>query len=273
MLQKLQTVSPKILYVLLAIAIAVPMLNPIRLPLRISQSAQKVYETVESLPPNSYVLISVDYSAGGAPELHPQLEAFVRHLAKKQLKVVAVSFNPDGPLFADQAFKALEAAGKVYGKDFINLGYRSGGEGAVAMMAQDIKAAFPTDFKGRNTAEYPIMEGLSSAKSFALIYQINNGFGTAEFVRQVQAQYGVKLACGMSQSLAPANLPYLQSGQLFAILGGLRGAAEYEILTGQLAKGSSAMGSQTLGHLLVILFLCVGNVCYFLAKKATAKSK
>ena len=54
--------------------------------------------------------------------------------------LVTVGFFADGPMFAEKALAILEAAGKEYGKDFVNLGYRAGGESAIAMLAADVKA-------------------------------------------------------------------------------------------------------------------------------------
>jgi hypothetical protein len=38
-------------------------------------------------------------------------------------------------------------------------------------------------------------------------------------------------------------------------------------------KGGAAMGSQTLGHLLIILFLVVGNAAYFLTRRTVRQAQ
>lgn len=60
---------------------------------------------------------------------------------------------------------------------------------------------------------------------------------------------------------------YIRSGQLKGFLGGLRGAAEYELLVGAPGKGCAGMDAQSLGHVTIIVFLILGNIGYFAAKK------
>jgi hypothetical protein len=54
--------------------------------------------------------------------------------------------------------------------------------------------------------------------------------------------------------------PFYQSGQVSGFLGGLKGAAEYETLTGRPGAGVRGMGSQSAGHLLIVLCVIVGNI-------------
>jgi len=271
--EKLQHVDRRILYLVLAVLVAIPLIWPFTLPLQVSPAVYSLYDHVESLKSGDVVLMSFDYSAGGAPDIHPQVEAIVRHLAKKDgVGLVTVGFFPDGPMFAEKVFWILEEAGKTYGEDFVNLGYRAGGEGAIAMLASDVKAAFQTDFRGNDTSSLPLLQKVKSARDFSLIIEFAGGSpGPPEWIRQVQAVYRVPLAVGISTSMVPANMPFLESGQLISILSGLRGAAEYEVLLGEAGKGSAAMSSQTLGHLVIMVFLIVGNVSYFLTRKNSSR--
>ena len=77
----------------------------------------------------------------------------------------------------------------------------------------------------------------------------------------------VPLVIGLSLGILPANIPYLEAGQLEALLGGVRGAAEYEILMKKPAMGSIVMSAQSLGHLAIIGFLVLGNITYFMSRK------
>lgn len=274
-LERLQNIDRRVLYLLLAVLVAFPLLRPFGLPLLVSPAVEALYQKIEALKSGDVVLMSFDYSAGGAPDIHPQVEAIARHLSRKDgVGLVTVGFFADGPMFAEKALAILEAAGKEYGKDFVNLGYRAGGEGAIAMLAADVKGTFAVDFRGMDTSKHPLLERVKSAKDFALVIEFAGGSpGPPEWIRQVQAVYQVPLAVGISTSMVPANIPYLEAKQLISILGGLRGAAEYELLTSQVGKGGAAMGSQTLGHLLIILFLVVGNAAYFLTRRTVRQAQ
>ncbi len=65
---------------------------------------------------------------------------------------------------------------------------------------------------------------------------------------------------------APQAEPFIHSGQLAGMLIGLRGAAEYENL--MRSPGRAVMvDAQSMGHMLLILFILFANVAY-LAKRS-----
>jgi uncharacterized membrane protein len=65
---------------------------------------------------------------------------------------------------------------------------------------------------------------------------------------------------------APQAEPYLASGQLAGLLAGLRSAAEYELLMKSPGSAAAAMDAQSTGHVLLILFIIMGNLSYFVMK-------
>jgi hypothetical protein len=73
--------------------------------------------------------------------------------------------------------------------------------------------------------------------------------------------------------MGPQNIPYLQSGQLVGLLGGgLKSAAEYEIAVKLPGADTAAMDAQSLGHVVIVLFVILGNLL-FLAEKQERKAK
>jgi len=270
---KLQHVDRRIIYSIIALGITLPLIFPFSVPLRVGDAVKEVYQRMDALKPGDIVMMSFDMSAGSAPETFPIPEAILRHLAKKQgIRVVAVGFHsPDGPEWADKALQILEQAGKVYGVDYINLGYRAGGEGAVAFAAKDIHAAYPVDVQGKDISQFPIMEKLRTAEDIDVFFTFSSS-GPDIYVRQL-GPYGVPIIPGISFTITPTVLPLYDSGELAGLLGGLRSAAEYELLTGVVASGNAAMGAQLLGHLVILLFLVMGNAFYFVSKAFEQKGK
>ncbi len=62
--------------------------------------------------------------------------------------------------------------------------------------------------------------------------------------------------------------PYYDSGQIIGFLGGLKGAAEYEVLNGIPGSGVEGMDAQTIAHLFMILLVILGNLGYFLERRS-----
>ena len=63
--------------------------------------------------------------------------------------------------------------------------------------------------------------------------------------------------------MGPDMYPFLQSKQLIGLLGGLKGAAEYEALVKKKANAVSGMRPQSVVHVIIILFVIFGNIVYF----------
>ena len=56
-------------------------------------------------------------------------------------------------------------------------------------------------------------------------------------------------------------------------MGGMKGGAEYEALTGFKAKATMFMVSQTAAHIFVILFIIIGNLSYFIVRGGQEKGR
>ena len=79
-----------------------------------------------------------------------------------------------------------------------------------------------------------------------------------------QERYKFKFGLGCTAVMAPDQYPYLQSGQMNGMMGGLAGAAEYETLINASGKATAGMGAQSFVHLIIICFIVLGNVMFFL---------
>jgi len=67
--------------------------------------------------------------------------------------------------------------------------------------------------------------------------------------------------------MAPGLYPLLRSGQINGLIGGLRGAAEYETLIDQKGRAIAGMDAQSATHLAIIVLVIICNIFYFLLRK------
>jgi hypothetical protein len=63
----------------------------------------------------------------------------------------------------------------------------------------------------------------------------------------------------------------LRAGQLVGLLGGMKGASEFEKLTDFEGKGTKFMLSQSFAHSIIIIFIIIGNLAYFISRGAKKK--
>jgi hypothetical protein len=61
---------------------------------------------------------------------------------------------------------------------------------------------------------------------------------------------------------------YLDTGKLSGLIGGLKGAAEYEKLVGEPGLGTAGMASQSWAHVAIILFVILGNIAHAARRRA-----
>lgn len=266
-------ISPKIIYGVLLLALIVPLLKPMGLPLALMQGSKVLFDEINKVEPGQTVLMSMDWAVEQSIELLPQAKIVAQHLFQRpDIKVVMVSFFQQGPLFAEQILKAIDLAGKEYGKDYVNLGFIPGGEAAMMGFARSPVTFIKTDFHDSPTADLEALKGITSAKDFNLVICTDSSVpGVTEWVRQVQVPYGVRMAClGATGSLTTAA-PYVKSKQLFALMGGVRGAAEYEILMKKPGASAASMDAQSIAHIYILALIAVGNMAGFAKKRSGAR--
>jgi hypothetical protein len=74
---------------------------------------------------------------------------------------------------------------------------------------------------------------------------------------------GVPIATIVIAGLVADYAPYIQSKQLIGMIPGLRGAAGYESLIDMLGRGTAGLDAQSVAHLMILIFVLVGNIVYF----------
>ena len=273
--ERLQNIDRRIIYVVLLLAISLPFLFPIGLPVTASSGTQTIYDAIEALPTGSVVGLSFDYTPGTYSEIHPQAIAVFQHvLMRPDLKAVLFGFWQAGPMFADEILQKeqVDLMGKEYGIDFVNLGFIPGGEAGMAAFAADIHATAPVDHAGNNIADLPMMADIKTANDIGFLFSFNAGNpGIVEMLRQVQGPYKIEYAAGGSALAVPINMPYVNSGQMIGLLSGLSGAAEYESLIAKPAMGIASMDAISMSQLVIIFFIILGNIGFFLNKNRQRK--
>ncbi|HON87274.1 MAG TPA: hypothetical protein PKU68_03540 [Bacillota bacterium] len=267
LMEKMQNVDTRIIYIVLLIVLSVPLLRPIGIPMQISPMTRAVYDIIEGLnPEKDVVLLSMDYSPGAGLDAEVCPVAVVEHLMQRGIKWIAISFGTtDGPMMTNRIMADLEQRGYKYGEDFANLGYMAGEENAVRLFALDCLSV-PTDVRGNKTSELPVMQGIKTIKDFAFVIQFS--MGTPEmWIRQVVDPMGVLFATGTVTVSVPSIVPYYNSGQVKGVMGGVSSAAQYELLCNKPGRGAAMMDAQSMGHLIIIFFIALGNIGYFMSKK------
>ena len=259
-------------YLLAWIFVLFPLLNPLGLPIPISPDAHTWYDYVENeINDGDVVLFTPMYGVSGMPELFPMTVATMKHLLTKDVQIVVVSFWNQGPLVFNTLLTQVDPAdyGYVYGEDWIRLGYIPGSETAMGSFAANIHTTVSADYvEGRSLDSFPIMDDILSGEDIDVIVSIETGTpGTPEWMRQFNAPFGTPQITGCIGVSVSGMIPYVQSGQLQALMPGLTVSAEYEILLEKPGLAVAGVDAVSTSHLYVTLLVIVGNLAYFMTRE------
>jgi hypothetical protein len=210
-----------------------------------------------------------DYYPSTIPECQPIAVGALHHFFRKDCKVVTLSNIPlGGPSMAEAVTRAMaEKYDKEYGVDFVNLGYKANYVAVMKGMGQTIESIFPTDNSGTPLSELPLMQTVTNYEDIAFIFEVADNATADYWISIVHAQYGVPMGCGVTAVSAPKYYAFVGSGQLVGLLGGMKGAAEYEILLDEKDDAVTGMSAQSLVHLLIIALVILGNMGFFFGSK------
>ena len=252
------------IFAIIFLATALPLLFPIGLVGEVSEHAQNLHDQIEQLSPGDAIIISFDCEASSWPEIGPVADALVRHALRKNLRIIGTSFLSEGTALGfDLLSRRTQAAGKTYGVDWVYLGFRPQYVAAMLGMGESIAAEFPRDYLDRPVEQLSLLDDVRSYADVALVISIADDTMPQYWIEYAGGRYGVRVAAGLSAVMVTTFTPYLDSGQLTGLVGGLKGAAEYEQLLGIRGAGTRGMDAQSSAHLAIILLVVLGNVAYF----------
>jgi len=274
-IQKLLDIDRRIIFVLVFVAVAVPLLAGMVMPITPTKEVQAAYDEIEKRAAGDVVLVSFSYGASTVPEMQPMARAILRHAFRRELKIVAICLWPEATGLAQEVLEDMAAEFELqYGVDYTFMGYKPGNFSVILNMGQDFHSAFPQDNWGAKADELELTRPLRSLKDFDLVFDLAAG-DSIEFwwIPYGQEKFGFPFAAGCTAVMAPDLYPFLDSGQLNGLLGGLAGAAEYETLVNHPGTASKGMSAQSFAHLIIVAFVIIGNAAYFVSRRTRPEQR
>lgn len=254
---------------LLLIIMFISYLVPLGIPISIRDPTRKVYDFVENLPEDSKpVLLSLDYTAGGQPEIKPGMVALVKHLIDNNQKFVMLGVGTDECTALMQALLSEIDIESVYenGVDYVAIGYIPGGEITVSALAQDFMSVVETDAYGNSVSSLELTQDITGYQDFSACIPFDSAGVMAFWVRN-WTPYDIPFFAAFTAGSEPTYAAFYNSGDIEGYLAGLRGGAEYELMTGYLALGVKSMDLQSLTHMYALAVLVIGNVVLYIGRE------
>jgi hypothetical protein len=227
-----------------------------------------MFEYVDSLPPGSVLLVSFDHEASSLPEIRPLAVSLLRHAFAKGHRLIGIALLAEGTGIGYTLMtQAAKEYGRKYGEDYVYLGFKPQYIAAILSMGESIPKTFPEDYLGNAYESFALPRGINTYDDLAGVISIADGSLTTHWVEYGAARYQVRVSAFVTAAMVTTYDPYVASGQMHSMVGGLRGAAEYERLLGMGGSGVRSMLAQTGAHLYVILLIIIGNIIYFAGRR------
>ena len=266
--EKMMKIDRRWVYLAIGLAVIIPAIKSFDVPVTVSPEVKRIYDFVNNMQAGQYLFVCVDYDPSSMAELNPMTTAIVNQAFERDIKIVFVTLSQFGPGLVEQITSELAANHhKVRGQDYVFLGYRPYPAIVILAMGIDFRVPFPQDYYGTPLDSLPIMNGIKNFEDVKGVIEITSG-NTADFwLTYGNGRYGFPLAIGITGVMSANYYQYLSSGQLFGIIPGVKGAAEYEELVGYPGEGKAQMAYQVIAHAVIILFIILSNIAYFATRK------
>lgn len=282
-------IDRRVIYFVVMASIGLPLILGVSIPPAQMKAAEKFYDLVESLDPESgkIAFVALDYGPNTKAENQPQSEVIIEHLMRRRIPVAVLTQYALAEGFLatipqDVADRLMEEhPGEIwqYGKDWVNLGYRPGSSVFVQNIAkaEDLAAQLEKDTYGTPLSQIEMFQEVKTIRDIQFLAEFTGLVGMFDlYVRFFQTKgYVPKFGHGCTSITIPEAYIYLDSGQIGGLLEGIAGAAWYsELLTRNFPDRTadvdgSLVANTALGvaHLVIIAFIIIGNILMFIGRK------
>ena len=258
-------IPKEVLYSILLICITLPLINPLKIPLPISERVKLWYDYIENLPDNAYVIFSIDYDKKYIGMIEEFAVATLHHLFSRNVRIVFISFYKDGPFCYESLISKAnpESYGKNYGIDYVFLGYIANAEESIKRIANDFNSIVEVDYYGKMVNEILMLKHTRSANDFDMIisfYGVNYKEKAVPYIWMSywRNKYNVTLlicVCEVTYYVDPP--PYIPVGDVLICPSSI---AQYEYLIDKPGVALGRIDALSLSLSLLILLIIMVNI-------------
>jgi hypothetical protein len=276
-------IDRRIIYFILALVVILPLVFPTVLKVKPMAPVEALYEAVDKIPADKALILDCSYAPQIKPEVEPMAVAVLRHafarrkkvlvlvlyvqmlgLAQKALTQVTGEFNVKAETYEDSI---------IYGRDYVFLGWTPPPLIPMLGMGESITAVYPADYYGNQTDTLELMQQIRNYNNVGILVCLSGSAIPKSWVAYAQNRFGVAVGVGCTAVSGADFYPYYQTGQFTGLMVGMKGAAEYEELVEENLKvaekrmASEAMLSLTYAHVIIMIFIIIGNIGFFFQRR------
>lgn len=283
LLQKLLVLDRRWIFLVIGLVVIIALVAPCTTSIGITTPVQSFYDIIHNAEKDKPVLVSFDLGPSTLPELEPMLRAVVRHAFLNDVQIIATAMLIQAPGIAERILvEVTEELNEEFedqgidrriemGKDWVFLGFRAGVAAVMLGIGEEIRNVYPTDYYGTYLDDVPMMENVHNYYDMSAVVTVSGTQIPESWVMYAGGPSGVPVLVGVTAVMAPNFYAYLQTGQMAGMLGGLKGASEYERLMDYDGMATKGMIAQLWVHVTIVIFILLGNVAYFVTRSGKKK--
>jgi len=281
---RMMSLDRRWVFLLLAVVCVVTYVWSFSVPITLSNEVKSIYDRFAALEEGDMIYMSVDYDPNALAELHPSTYVIAELCFRKKVKIIFGTLSNLGQGMVHQVITDITDSvkqdatynGVFYegrevqnGIDYVFLGYKPYPAMVIQAMGLDFRVPFPTDYYGTPIDSIPIMQGVKNFDQCELVLDLAAGNVAEMWITYGHGNYGVPLALAVTGVMGADLYPYLGSGQIFGLAAGLLGAAQIEKMADNPGRAMDGMRIQLFAHIVIILFIVMGNVGFLATRKKT----
>jgi hypothetical protein len=241
-----------------------PAFIPFQFPVSVTEPTIAYHSMIEALEPGDVVLVPESSTYFMWPEIKAAAITSMELLFDKPgVKIIMLGMVAEGPVLLEDTLTYLPNLDKkIYGEDYVLLGFAPGGMSAARALAKDIRSIFQVDYYGNNIDDLPVMDGVNDYTDFKMI----NSFAICpdtQFIYTWRTQYQVPVNQVLVAVCIPFGYSLWRATLMSGMIPGARGCAELEVLTNKPGLGLQSSDALTTSHLWFLAMLILGNLVYY----------
>jgi len=277
-LANLHKIDRRIVYLLLAAVVALPLVSDIvRLPL-ITKHVRPVYDAIESIPTNNrgvrkIAIISIVWSAGTFAENRPQTEVLARHFFRRGIPFAILPWDQQGTTLAFNAVERVaKEMGKKYGVDWMSFGFQPFSAQIIQGLGTNLPRTLKRDKFGTPLSQIPMMKGIENAQNLCMVAEVTPSGTVPTWISFIGQPYRVPIAYAPTSVMLAEGYNLVDAKQVVGMIPGLVGAAEYDKLLGHSGFALRGANALSTSHILIIVLIILGNVGYLMSRRQQRQS-
>lgn len=280
----LEKIDRRWIFLAIGLCVIIPSLININFPTTMTPPAQNLWDAVNNLKETGQPLaIVTDYAPSTSPELQPMTNALIRHALELEIPIIIYGgIYPQGfgqaqmgeeEVIASMKGMKMNGDSVIYGEDYVLFPFVPGRLAVIIGMCEDIIGTVRVDAYGDSLKNIPMMQDIRRLGDCGLLVDISGSSLPRTWMTYAGTRYGVPIGVGTTAVSAAEYYAFLQTGQFVGMLGGMKGAAEYEQLNEAnigidvRRKATIAMAAQNFVHLFIIVIVILGNISFFVLKR------